>query len=144
LAENALSSEATLHRTMLADSIGIRLNRSTSRPTGIVNTAPTSSATELSRPILVLPMCRLCSSWGATAPTVAVSAPLSASTPPNSTITRARAGPPTRFTTSPRTRRASHSVARTTAPRRRGASAPVISGALTCAEPTPARPRSLI
>ena len=86
---------------MLSDSIGIRLIRSTSSPTGIVNTAPTSSATELSSPILVLPMCSACSSCGATAPTVAVSAPLSASTAPNSAITRARAGPPTRLTNSP-------------------------------------------
>ena len=96
---------------MLSESIGIRLKRSTSSPTGIVNTAPTSSATALSSPIWVLPMCRLCSSCGATAPTVAVSAPLSASTAPNSAITRARAGPPTRLTTCPRTRRHVHCAA---------------------------------
>ena len=88
-----------LQSTMLSESIGIRLKRSTYRPMGIVNTAPTNRATELSRPICVLLMCRLSSSCGATAPTVAVSAPLRANTAPNSVITRARAGPPTRFTT---------------------------------------------
>ena len=41
-----------------------------------------------------------------------VSAPLRASTPPNSVITRARAGPPTRLTTSPRTNRADQRAAR--------------------------------
>ena len=100
-----------LHSTMLSASIGIRLNRSTSSPTGNVKTAPTSSDTELSKPILVLPMWSACSSCGATAPIVAVSAPLSASTAANSRITRARAGPPTRLTTSPRTNRALQRVA---------------------------------
>ncbi len=41
-------------------------------PTGITAAAPTSSATELSRPILVLPMCSERSSCGATAPIVAI------------------------------------------------------------------------
>src|SRR5437588_8448863 len=97
---------------MLRASNGIRLVRSTRSPTGIVNTAPTSSATELSRPILVGPMRNACSTRGATAPPVDVSAPLSASTSANVTITRARAGPPTRLTTSPRSRRTAHWIAR--------------------------------
>src|SRR5947209_17624670 len=91
---------------MLIASSGIRLVRSTNRPTGIVKTAPISSETELSRPILVSPMWSACSSCGATAPTVAVSAPLRASTDANITITLARAAPPTRLTTSPRSARA--------------------------------------
>ena len=100
---------------MLADSIGMRRKRSTRYPTGIVNTAPTSNDTAASSPILALPMCRALSSCGATAPTVAVSAPLSASTAPKITITLARAGPPTRFTTSPRSSRPIHRVARSIA-----------------------------
>jgi hypothetical protein len=48
---------------------------------------------------------------GSSTPTVATSAALSASTAPNSVITRARARPPTRLTTCPRTLRAIHRVA---------------------------------
>ncbi len=88
-----------LHSTMLTASSGIRLTLSTNRPTGIVNTAPTSSVTEASRPIFVLPMCNDASRCGATAPTVEASAPFNASTAPKIVITRARAGPPTRLTT---------------------------------------------
>ena len=110
-----------LHSRMLSDSIGTRLMRSTSIPTGIVNTAPTSSATELSSPILVLPMWKACSSCGATAPTVALSAPFNASTAPKIVITRARAGPPTRLTISPRTVRPVHRVARSAEPAARPA-----------------------
>ena len=90
----------------------IRLTRSTSKPTGTTNTAPTSSATELSSPIFALPICNARSSWGATAATVAASAPLRASTAPNRAITRARAGPPTSSTTSPRSERPSQRMAR--------------------------------
>ncbi len=96
---NAPATVAALHSRMLAASRGMRRTRSTSSPTGITATAPISSATELSRPIFVLPMCSECSSWGATAPTVAIWALDSPSTQPNSTITRARAGPPTSSTT---------------------------------------------
>ena len=102
-----------LHRVMLIESIGIRLMRSTSRPTGIVKIAPTRSETAVNRPIFVLPMWSECSSCGATEPTVALSAPLSARTAPNIVITRARAGPPTRLTTSPRTSPAVQRVTRT-------------------------------
>src|SRR5437763_5460588 len=93
---------------MLRARIGLRLIRWTSSASGIVNSAPSRSATELSSPLSVLPMWRLCSSCGAAAPTVAVSAPFSARTAPNIVITRARAGPPTRLTTSPRSRRPVH------------------------------------
>ncbi len=51
LPANALNSEARLQSTMLMARIGIRRVRSTSSPTGIVNTAPTSSETEASNPI---------------------------------------------------------------------------------------------
>ena len=101
-----------LHRVMLIESIGMRLMRSTRRPTGIVKMAPTRSETAVSKPIFVLPMWSECSSWGATEPTVAASAPLSASTAPNIVMTRALAGPPTRLTTSPRTSRAVQRVTR--------------------------------
>ena len=56
LPANALNSDAMLQSTMLSERIGIRLIRSTSKPTGIVNTAPTSTAAELSSPISVLLM----------------------------------------------------------------------------------------
>src|SRR5262249_23603053 len=131
-------SDATLQNTMLSDRIGSRLTRSTSSPTGIVNTAPTSSVTELSRPIFVLPMCRACASWGATAPTVAVSAPLRASTAPTRGITGARAGPPTRFTTSPRTKRAAQRVMLIVVrPAQAATSLPVIGSAPATARPVP-------
>ena len=71
-----------LQKMMLMASIGSRLMRSTSRPTGIVNTAPTSRVTEVSSPIFVFSMWRECSSWGAIAPIVDESAPFRARTAP--------------------------------------------------------------
>ncbi len=137
----AASSVATLHRTMLAASSGIRRARSTSSPTGSTATAPTSSATELSRPIFVLPMCSERSSCGATAPTVAICALESASTQANSTITRARAGPPTSSTTCPwsrrpnqRTARISARAARSGRPRSSMSRRPTNRGALAASE----------
>ena len=78
---------------MLNANSGIRFVRSTNSPTGIVKTAPTNNDTELNSPRSVLLMPTEDSSCGATAPTVAASAPLKANTAANSTITRARAGP---------------------------------------------------
>ena len=57
-----------------------------------------------SSPISVLWMWSECSIVGATAPTVEICALDSASTQPNSTTTRVRAGPPTNWTTWPRIR----------------------------------------
>ena len=103
--EAPLASIATLHRTMLIESMWTRLILSTIMPTGITATAPTRSVTELSNPTSVLPIWSWLSSWGATAPIVEVSALASASTPPKRKITRARAGPPTAVTACACTRR---------------------------------------
>jgi hypothetical protein len=61
---------------MLAASSGTRLERSTSSPTGIVNTAPASNPTEISSLISVLPTPSALSSWGAIALPVLVVGPV--------------------------------------------------------------------
>ena len=106
LPAKALNREAMLQRTMLSASSGIRFVRSTRNPTGIVKTAPTNSETELRSPRSVLLMWSADSNCGAMAPTVDESAPFSANTHANNVMTLARAGPPVRLTTSPRTTRA--------------------------------------
>ena len=108
----ALRIVAIDHSTMLIESTGIRLTRSTTRPNGITATAATTSVTVLSSPILVLSRCSELSSWGATAPTVEIWALERASTHPNRTITRARAGPPTKCSTRPRATPQVHLAAR--------------------------------
>ena len=94
----ALHSIATPHSTTAADKVQVRRTRSANTPKGTAATAPTNELTATRSPISVLLMWRWARSSMAEAPTVAVSALLSASTPASTRTICVRADPPsTRF-----------------------------------------------
>jgi hypothetical protein len=90
----ALQSMATAHRSTEIPRARVRRTRSATTPNGMLATAATNEVTATSRPKSVFPIPRALRSSVAEAPTVAVSAPLRASTHAKMTITRVRSGPP--------------------------------------------------
>ena len=90
----ALQSMAAAQKRMEIPRARVRRTRSATTPNGMLATAATIEVTATSSPMSVLLIPRAFRNSVAEAPTVAVSAPLRASTQANITMTRVRCGPP--------------------------------------------------